>query len=258
MALKTRSQFYFGPEILDNEVYIDFDEGSGEIIATITAKSYSPETLADEIASAMSAAGSQTYFAEFNRQTRTISISAAAPFDLLINSGTHNGSVIWDKLGFTGNVDLTGLTLYTSDSAVGYVYKPQFFLLDYIPSSHRQEAVEASVNLSASGRREVVRYGTVAYMECTIDLINDFKHGEDSWLETNVNGVSDAVFFMQNITNNGDVEFMADRENALDFEIMRLESTSENSNGLGYRLDERLEYGSGYYSTGKLVFRKVD
>lgn len=257
MALMTRSQFFFGPEITDLEVYLDFSEGGPEIIAQINSNAYSPETFADEIARAMSEAGTQNYDVSFNRSTRVLVISAPGPFELLIGTGSHAGSTLWLKMGFTGVVDLTGFSTYSANSACGYSYRPQFHLLDYVSTDQRQEAVETSINISASGKREVIRFGTAYFMECNIDLINNYKQIDNSFLENDLLAIENVIFFLQNITNNGDVEFMPDRDDPTTFEVLRLESTEENKDGLGYKLKERLEYGPGYFSTGKLVFRKV-
>jgi hypothetical protein len=50
---------------------------------------------------------------------------------------------------------------------------------------------------------------------------------------------------------------MPDRDDPNTFETFILESTPESQQGVSYRLKEDLEYGTDFYKTGVLKFRKV-
>lgn len=258
MAAKTRSSFFFGPEVLASDVYFSFSEGGPELIATLLPGPYSPTTFAAELSRAMSAAGSQEYTVTFDRITRLLTISAAAGFEIWRQSGSFAGSSIWVNSGFTAVTDQTGSNSYTGQEPSGFEYRPQFFLLDFVPSAHRREALEAAINISASGKKEVVRYGLASFMECTIDLVNDYKQSDDFLVESNQNGVSDCLRFLNEAIKSGSIEFMLDRDAPENFEVLRLESTIESAQGIGFLLRERLDIGEGFYTTGKLIFRKVE
>jgi hypothetical protein len=256
MALMTKSKFYYGPDIdLDFNV-IDFSEAVPELNATIPVKLYSPSELASTVQDAMNNAGGLTYSVVFNRTTRLFTISGSGTFTLKIATGTHTGSNVWDKMGFTGAIDLSGTTTYTGDTAVGSVYTPQFYLLDYVPLDNWQEAVDASINVTGSGRVEVIRYGTQKFTQFSIELINDYKFLGDIVFESDTSGVANTNLFMQAATRKAVIEFIPDRLDDANYQLLILESTDQNRNGIGYRLSEMLDRGAGYYKTGLLVWRE--
>lgn len=248
----------FVPALTPSQIFVDFSEGGPTLIAELDPKGYAPTELAQALQDAMNLAGNLIYSVAFNRVTNKITIAANGIFQLRISSGPHSGAGIFPILSFDQNSDLTGANNYTGSGSCGEAYFPQFFLLDYISTDHRQEAVEANVNVTASGEVEVVKYGTQKFMECSIEFINDYSWDSTSMIEENKTGVSDAIKFLQYIIKKDHVEFMPDRDDLLTYETLLIESTSENSKGIGYRLDEDLSMGAGFYKTGKLVFRKVE
>lgn len=257
MALLTKSKFYFGIEIFTDNNVIDFDDGSGEVQITIPVGIYSPKEISNKIATLMTAAGSQSYTCVFNRTTRKLTVGAIGTFTILIGSGTHTGSSVYTQLGFTGGVDLTGFNSYTADEVTGYSYEPQFYLLDYIPLEHNVKSVQASINETGSGNVEIIRYGTKRFMECSIELITNNKFIGDSVWSYNPRGLEDVLLFMGYATQKSKVEFMPDKSDVANYQTLILESTESDQNGIGFKLLEQLEYGVGYYRTGKLVFREV-
>lgn len=257
--INTRSSFYYIEESIDTiNLWLDFDEGSGEISAQVDPGSYTPTDLASAVEDALNdSLGVNTYTVTFNRTDRTFTISSTVAFDLLITSGTHAGTDVFSILGFTG-ADLTGASTYTGAEAVTE-YRPQFYLQDYVDQEDLRKSVQATVNKSASGIIEVVKFGTEKFFEFNIRMITDIDQGVHTWVENNATGVSDARLFMRFITDKKDLEFIPDRSDPATFYKILLESTEESKDGTGYRLKELYAQGLvGYYETGKLVFRLIE
>jgi hypothetical protein len=256
-VISTKSVFYYIESVTNENFYLDFNEGSGQLSAEIESGHYTHTALALAIQEAMNAVGTQAYAVAFNRTTRAYTISSVANFSLLLTTGTHAGSDIYSLIGFTG-ANRTGANTYTG-SAAGSEYKPQFKLQDYVDIEDLQKAVQASVNKSASGLVETVTFGTEKFFEFNIPFITDIEQGSGSVVETNLTGVTDARLFMRFITSKRELEFMPDRNLRASFFTVLLESTEESSDGVGYRLKElytkNLPY---YYESGKLVFRLVE
>jgi hypothetical protein len=257
MALKTRAKFFYGFKINTGSNFIAFQEASGPVkTATLKVATYSAQGFANEISRALNEAGIQNYSASFSRINRKLTISCSGTFSLLIASGPFAGSQIYADMGFD-LVDLSGSNSYTAQNTCGKEYIPQFFLLDYVSTDNSQEAVDASINETASGAVEVIRYGIKKFMKCTIDYITNEKLPNDSWIENSQTAVDDAQSFLQDITQKNKIEFMPDREDPSSFQVMILESTPSNRNGLGYELQEKAGFDE-YYTTGRLVFRLIE
>ncbi len=159
-------------------------------------------------------------------------------------------------MGITGS-DKSGTNTYTG-TASGSVYAPQFLLQDYKGIEDMQRAVDSNVLKSASGKVEVVTFGTEKFMQCRIRLSTDLSQSSSSVIRNNATGVSDLRIFMQYITTKAKVEFMPDENTVATFSKMILESTEENSQGTGYELRERYDIGiPDYYDTSMLRFREV-
>jgi hypothetical protein len=257
MALLTKCKFYYGVEILTDNNILDIDEGSGEISITIPVGVYSPREISNKIATLLNAAGSQSYTCVFNRTTRKLTIGAVGNFAILIASGSHVGSSVYDQLGFTGNVDLTGANSYVSDSVIGFEYKPQFYLLDYIPLEHNVKSVQASINETGSGSVEIIRYGVKRFMECSMEFITNQKFLSDPIWTSSITGVEDTLHFLSYATQKSKIEFMPDALDVATYSTLILESTESDQQGTGFKLVEMLDYGTGMYRTGKLVWREV-
>lgn len=257
MALLTKSKFYYGIEILTDNNIIDFNDGSGAIACAIPIGIYSPQEICNKISSLLTASGSQSYSCTFNRTSRKLTISASSNFTILISSGIHSGSSIYKKLGFTNLSDLSGSNTYTAQSETGYSFEPQFYLLDYIPLEHNIKSVQSSINETGSGNLEIIRYGTKRYMECSMELITNHKFSGDSIWAYNPSGVEDALLFLSYATQKCKIEFMPNKDDVSNYYTLILESTESDQNGIGFKLLEQLEYGVGYYKTGRLIFREV-
>ena len=255
MTIQTKSKFYYMDSVSATTQYVDFDEGSTELTATLTSGSYSLTDFITELARAMTAAGGQTYTVSLNRSTRQITISATGNFSLLLSSGTHIASSGLILAGFSGASDRTSTNSYEAVSKVGSEYKPQYFLQKYVPSDNLQKEVMPSINQSASGKVEVLSFGTVKFIEMDIPFCTSLTQSGVA-IENNATGEADIRSFLQAAVKKIDFEFMPDRDTEATFEKVILEKTPEDSKGVGYRLKEMLPL-AGYFSTGKLTLRVV-
>jgi|688.fasta_scaffold31783_10 hypothetical protein len=257
MALLTKSKFYFGVSVDPENNVLDIDEGTGSFPVTLAVKAYAPSEIATALSSALNQAGTLNYSVTLNRTTRLLRITASGAFSIRRATGPNSASNIYSVLGFPGGTDLTGLSQYEGTAGVGFEFEPQFYLLDYVPLEHNVKSVKASINETGSGAVEVIRFGTKRYMECSIDFISDQKFiGDEIW-ESNVNGVSDALNFMGFAIEKATMEFMPNRLDVANYTKLVLESTESDSQGVGFRLIEMLDYGAGIYRTGRLVFREI-
>lgn len=258
MALLTRASFYFGHIVTDSNKYINFIESGGELTAILNVGNYSLSQFVLEVQRAMRDAGALNYIVTVNRTTRIITIQAASNFTILGLTGTQAAQSAFSLMGFP-LTDLTGASSYSGSSVSGSKYLPQFPFIDYIPTTDWQEAIDATVNKSGSGKIEVVKYGIQKLMECEIDYVTDTNCGIGSMIESNPNGVNDLRVFLQYLIEKGLVEFMPNRDDASVFETFILEKTDSSSLGIGYKLKEKIGDGlAGFYSTGRLTFRLVD
>ena len=257
--LQTKSVFYYGYVIDQNNYQLDFDEsGAGPYFAELNVGSYTFESFADEIERALNATLgiANTYTVTEDRLTRTITISATGNFDLLISSGSHASTTVFPLAGFTG-ADITSVTTAEGNNPSGSEYLPQFLLQKYIDPTIFKNPVTSSVNRSANGSvLEIVTFGKTGFVEFNIRYATDIDQGKGNAIETNLSGVSDLISFMDAVTNGETIEFMKDRANrGQKFDIL-IESTKTNKDGVGYKLKE-LGSVPGYFETGVLKFRDL-
>lgn len=258
MSIVSRSVFYYGHVIEETNFYIDFDEGSGEVIAELSLGSYSLSEFVIELARAMTEAGTQTYDVTVDRDTRIITITAPSAFSILGATGSHAGGNVLPLAGF-GAVDTSSATSQIGTSASGEEFAPQFYLQRFVNFDDIEQAVQSSVNESASGKIEVVSFGQRNFMECIIKFQTNIDMGDGADVETDLTGVDKLRAFMKAIIKKSNIEFMADRENRSNFTKCLLEKTPDSKEGTGFKLRELYSLGlPGFYETGTLVFRKVN
>jgi hypothetical protein len=257
MSLSTFSQFYYGHTVTNLNGSIDFDEGAGELQATLNPGDYTLEEYADEIKRAMDSVGDNVYTVVVDRETGILTISADDLFTLRTNTGTRAGSAAWSMMGFSTASNYTGDDEYEGASRSGSVYRPQAILVDHIASDNFVEKTDAVVNQSASGRVQVVQFGTTNFIEFTIRLANDYKQSAcQPQIETQTNGVANLRTFMNYIVTKAKFEFMPDRDDANDFAKVILEQTPQSRSGTAFTLEE-FKSAPGYFTTGKLRLRVV-
>jgi hypothetical protein len=258
MSLTTFSTFYYNFEFTDNNRYLNFDEGSGELTADLQLGAVSATDAATVVQDALNIAGTFTYVVTFNRDSRSFTISSGdGNFDLLVSTGT-TGSPAWSVIGFSGS-DKTGAASYTGGVA-GSEYVPQFVLQDHVSTDNFQALVEPSINKTSSGKVEVIRFGTEKFLQANIKYITNITGAQDNRvIRNNSSGVEDAQDFMQYAITKKPIEYMADIGSRSTFQTFILESTPESQNGTSYRLKEL--YGQGlpnFFETGPLTFRLIE
>lgn len=254
--IKTRSMFYYGFQVTAQYTLLAFDEGSGELTASLKPGFYSSAQFMIEVKRAMEEVGENDYSVTFDRVTRQVTISSPDPFDLLTNSGTGSGQGPYETLGFSSLVDLTGTNTYTSDGPCGKSYRPQLMPQSYVSTDQKQKSVDATVNISTSGKVEVVRFGVSKFMSLELMYITNRLQPVGSVIESDPSAIENYLSFIQYAVQKAYVEFMPDRDRPDLFQVFILEKTDEDDKGTGYMLTEEYARGlDGYHKSGKLEFR---
>ena len=164
-------------------------------------------------------------------------------------------------MGFEGS-DLTGANSYTGTQS-GSSYTPQFFLDKFVNFDDKQKAANSTVNQSASGTLEVIKYGQLKFMECNIIPVTNIDTGstiKGAPIRSDVQGVEKLRDFLEYATTKAPLEFVPDETNPSDnIRNCVLESTTEDRNGTGFFLRELyVSLGANWYESGKLVFRELN
>jgi len=257
MSLETFSVFYYDYEITEDNKYLNFDEGSGELTAIVALGDHSWTQLCLAVQSALNDVGTQVYTVTPNRSDRTVTIEGdTSNFTLKITTGVNASAAVFGLLGFTG-ADVSGADTFTGNSQSGSEYYPQFILQDHISSDNSQRAVEGTVRKSASGVVEVVRFGVETFVQMNIRFATN-KAMDGKVIKSNATGIEDLQAFMQHLITKAPVEFMPNLNARNTFETLILESTRADRNGIGYELRELYNKGlPGFFDTGIMKFRVV-
>jgi len=251
------SKFYYGVDVTTDNLYLSFNEGGSELIAEVTRGKYTPTEALAAVAAAMSDAGSQAYTVTMDRSTRRVTISAAAPFTLMIGTGTTSTSSIFGTLGFSG-ADVGPVTSATGAGKIGSEYVPQFKLQDWIDPEHYKKAVESTIKKTADGRVEVVTFGVEQYLQAHIRYATNKMVGWDVF-RTNATGVADLVSLMDWLTKKYPVELIPDEDLPNVFYTLILERTQESQQGTDYKLRELYDKNlPDFFETGILLFRLIE
>jgi hypothetical protein len=255
MSLTTFSKFYYGHTIDSTNLCLDFKEGAGpELQANLNPGDYTLTEFAVEIKRALDAIGALTYTVTVDRTTRKITISSTSNFSLLVTTGTRVGSSAWGLMGFTG-ADKTGASSYQSQVGSGSEYLPQQILREHIPSENFKEKTDAVVNQSASGKVQVILFGTTRFIQINIKYATNIAVSNlQVGIEYQANGVENLLAFMDYLVTKAKFEYMPNRSIPGTFQKVLLERSEESRNGTAYKLKE-LKKGPGYFETGTLVLR---
>lgn len=92
---------------------LDFDEGGGELTATVTSATYTPSSLATEIATQLTSAGGQTYSVSYSNATGKWTVSAPGAFNLRTLTGTNFATALYPDIGFDVTADTGSATSHT-------------------------------------------------------------------------------------------------------------------------------------------------
>lgn len=255
MTIRTSPIFYYGFEVTVDDVYINFDEGNGELAVKVRAGKYSFSGLATAIAFAMNSIGGQLYTVTTNRLERKYIISSVDNFDLLFSTGANAGLSIASVISFSG--DKTGSNSYESDSSAGSEYRPPFPLQKFVSHEDSEELSDSRVTSSPGGVTEVYTAGVVNYTEFNIAYVTDLDVYQD--LAPDTERVSALRAFMKFLISKSDIEMMLDENNKESYLTLLLETTPESKDGTRFKLKEY--YSSkliDFFQTGKLTFRVKD
>lgn len=259
MALSTFSIFYYGFTITSTNKFINFDEGGGELTATLQQGSFTLDEMRTQIKTSMDAIGSDTYTVSIDRGLRIITIASTGTFSLLLSTGSQVGNSPFSLLGFTSGADTASAASHSGNAAAGFSYEPQFVLQDYVSDDNFQEKIDSKVNESASGILEVVNFGVRKFMQFSLKYITSITPQDGKVIKNNSTGVADAQAFMQYITNKNPIEIMEDISDRDTFKKIVVESTSNSKQGTAYRLKELdTQNLPGYFEINRLKFRKFD
>jgi len=250
-----RSSFFYGFTITQANNKLDFNEGSGELQATLNVGLYSLETFLNEVERAMNSVGTQSYTASINRATRIITISSVASFTLLAGTGSRIGEGPWQIMGLAVNKSGTSVAM---NSVAGSVFLPQFPLQSYVPQENWREYLKAVVNESAFGDVEVVRYGQIQLTQFDIMFQTNEAQGSGNPIEHDAAGLTNLREFLNFATTKGLVEFMHDRDAPNNYVTIRLETSESSSQGTGFQIKEMYDRGlPNYYYSGMLKWRVI-
>lgn len=252
--VNTWSKFFYDFEITADNRYINFDEGSGELTAELKQGRYSLTDGLQHIADQMSDVGTQGYIVSLNRVTRIATIQAAAPFDLLVATGSAVASSGYPLAGFTG-ADRTGANSYAGNALVGREYVPQFKLQDFVDPEDNVRTVDSTVRKAADGSVEVVTFGEEKILKAQIKFATNIRQ-DGRVIRNNPSGYEDLREFMRWCIRKAPVELMLDENAPGVFLKLMLESTPESKDGIEFRLKELYTRNlPGYFETGILDFR---
>lgn len=239
MSISTFSTFYYGFTIDETNDRLQFDEGAGELTATLTPGTFPLSQMDTVVKTAMEAVGLNEYTITIDRVNRSFSIASPGNnFTLLAGTGSQAGLSVLPLLGFSA-ADKTGDDTYSSDTTAGDEYRPQFVLQDYVDSDQYKERVDATNNESASGNIESVAFGVRSFFEMSFKFVSNRTEIADGYvIKSNPTGKSDFERFLQDVTRKGRFEFMPDLNNPSIFFVVILENLEGSSTGTGYRLRE--------------------
>lgn len=259
MSISTFSVFYTTIVVNSENNYINFDEGAAEFSPTIDGGSYTVTEILTAIKTAMDGAGALTYTVALDRDTRQVTISSTANFSLLLSTGSQVSNAIWSSIGFTSGADLSAASTYTGASGAATEYKPQFIMQDYIESQNFKQKISPTVNESASGKIEVVSFGTRQFFEMSFKFITDLAM-DGVVIKNNPSGISDFRAFLDSIILKGNLEFIPDIGDRSTFFKVLLEDipSGGGGKGTGYKLVELTSKNlPGIYELNKIRFRVV-
>lgn len=234
-----------------------FREADGVKVANLNPGTYTLAKIAAELQRAMNAAGSQEYTVVANRANRLVTVSSVDAFDLLSLTGPGEFVSAFPIFGFRTDIDLVGEISYTGEFGCGSEYAVQCPLQSYVPTSINQKAIDPVKKKTTTGIVEAVSYGKERLMECEMLFITNIPQPAGSIIRSNPQGVEEANAFLEYATTLAEVEFMEDENNPDEFEVLILDLTEFEQNGMGHKLREEYEEGlPNYYSSGKLTWSK--
>jgi hypothetical protein len=249
MALTSQTLFNYGLSVTIYNQYIDFRIApSGPILtATVSLGYYSLQSLGQAVTNALSAQDlTNTYTFTIDRslllENRITISTSGSHLELLFGSGPSVSASIANTLGFL-IMDYTGATSYQGSNSAGITLLTQYPGYNYMPPDYFQE-VQGAKSVSASGIKESIVFQIQQFLEVEFKWEPLSRKAE--WL----------AFFQWAIQQR---EFEITPEYKVYGTVHRvtLETTTQNSNGLGFKMREMLPQFPNEYQTGALKFRVI-
>jgi hypothetical protein len=137
------------------------------------------------------------------------------------------------------------------------VFEPSFWLQNFVGKDDWQEVSDGVKNQSSSGAIEIVKFGLIQYVGFKI-IYQSNVNLNSPVITANASGLTQLRTFMQYITTIAPIEINYDKATPATYDQIRLETTSENKSGLGYKLKELYDIGlCNVFETGDLKWRVV-
>lgn len=252
-----RALFLYGFDVDNNSKYINFKNQAGGpvLTAVLNPGNYTGTGLLAELKRAMDLADGfykytwvmdRTILAGTSNRIRVTTTSTY--LSILFGTGVSAPSSPRELIGF-GYSDLTGATTYQGLSQAGTVLYPDFATWDYLgPDSFITN--DGSKNVSASGVKETLVFAQMKFLQ-----------GQWKYI-TNLSGSTQLTQwqnFLKYSTRQLKFEFTPSvNEDPSVFYQVTLESTSSDSNGMGFKLNQqRGEMLYRFYDTGLLKMRVI-
>jgi hypothetical protein len=250
MALKAKSMFLYGYQILPTNASIDFRAtiGGPVIQATIRVGYYSLTALLQECARAMNLADPDHQYTWTADRTvaggleNRVSVSTDGTYlDLLFGSGPRTGSSVAYTIGFNP-VDRTGATSYTGNRTSGTTLVTTLPGYNYLRPEFNHKAFGA-VNVSASGRKEAIVFQIQRFVQV------QFKY------EPEIKALNEWGPLCDWMSQQRLFEFTPEVTSPNTFYEVTLEKSQSDGKGMGFSFKEMLPSFPFLYDIGMMTFR---
>ena len=249
------TEILYGLEITEDNRYLSFEDADGVFGVDLKPDSYTHTCLIKELNKIMQSLEKDVTFS-MDRSTCRVTIKTDSQLDLLASSGVTRN--MFELLGFTTGLDLTGQTEYLADTPMGKRYMVQFCPQSLLRCEDNKALKGATVNESISGKYECFHCGEESFFEFNLRFITDIKQ-DCFFMFSNPTGVQDARDLFDYMICKRAVELTPDCDFRDEFYTVVLDKTPESRNGTGYELKEMYAQGlCGYYETGILKFKCID
>lgn len=252
MALGSKSLFNYGIQVTSLNCNLDFKNqmGGSTLTAVLSLGFYSPQGLANEIATQLQSLDSvNVYTVTVNRnimgglQNRITIATNGSFLQLLFGSGPNVNSSCASLAGFN-QTDYTGATSYTGSQTTGIILIPDFVGYNYL-NNFNTNLVFGAVNVSASGVKESVTFSIQKFI--FVEFMYEKKSNLLAW-----NNLFSWMIQQRQFDFTPEI-FSPDT-----FFTVTLEQTDFEGQGLGYQMLEMLPDFPNDYQTGSLKFRIIE
>lgn len=250
MALKAKSKFIYGFEITEQNSSLDFKKSAsgGELQATLRLGFYSLGGLLKEVERAMKEVDlDNNYFVSAIRNVgssgdvRVVITTSGSYLDLLFGSGSRKATTCAFVLGFLG-IDYIGGTSYQAANNAGKHLVTEMIGYNYVDALMNKK-VFGSVNVSASGVKEAVVYNIQKFVSVNFRF------------EPRTKIFSQWTNFLDWAILQRPFEFVPEITSPNKYYDVTLETTTEDTKGLGFEIREMLPNFPDLFEIGNMKMR---